>query len=113
MDAQERLVSVSEFSAAVLGRAGEFVLVPLGNGLDENLMREALDKNFYCCGYMGVVGGRAVAEPSPHPDAVLTMLRASFAFAELAADWLRPQPKSDAVAWLEALYRLEDPRKEF
>ena len=110
MDAQEKLVSVSTYSAVVLGKAGEFVLIPLGNGIDENLTREAREKGFYYCGSMGVVNGQARAESEQNPDAMLTMLRASFAFAELAADWLRPKPEGDGVAWLESLYRLEDPR---
>jgi hypothetical protein len=112
MDTQERMVMESEVSAAVLGRAGEFILVDL-SGETDAAMEAARARGFSYCGCLAVVNGQATARPEPDADAMLTMLYAGLAFAHLVADRLTPpQPKSDSVEWLTRLYALPDTRPE-
>lgn len=110
MDAHELLVSESEYSVAVVGRAGEFYLFPTREPIDEAAKAAALRRCFGYCGVMGVKNGQASAQCEPTPDAVYTMMHAALAFAQQVADRLRPPTKGDAVEWLESLYRLEDTR---
>ena len=113
MDHAEQMVMESEVSAAVLGRAGEFMLVDLG-GETDTAMEAARARGFTYCGVFAVVNGQATARPEPDADAALTMLYAGLAFAHLRqADRLTPPPpKSDSVEWLTRLYALPDTRPE-
>ncbi len=110
MDESEQVVFDSEFSCGVLGRAGEFVLVPLNEGPVEDAMAAARERGFAYCGILAVLDGQAGAKCAPNPDAVFTMLMAALSFARLAADRLRPKSEGDGVEWLTALLSLPDTR---
>ena len=109
MDAQEQLVLDSEKAVCVLGNGSAFMLVELDREV-ESAKEAAIERGFEYCGVMCVVRGQAVAQCEPRPDCWLTMMHAALAFTQLVADRLRPHPKGDALAWLEALYRLPDTR---
>jgi hypothetical protein len=112
MDTQERLVSESEVSAAVLGRGGkDFVLIRLdGNrGSDATALAEARSRGFFYCGALGITEGQPSAECSC-PDAALTMMHAALSFAQEMGVAGRLRPKDDSARWLEELYRLPDTR---
>jgi hypothetical protein len=106
------MVMESEVSAAVLGKAGEFILVDLGGETDA-AMESAHARGFSYCGVFAVVNGQATARSEPDADATLTMLYAGLAFAHLVADRLTPpQPKDDFTQFAERLWSLEDLRPE-
>jgi len=108
MDAQERLVFNSDLAVAVLGRGGNYLLVPLADAVDE-AAREAEAMGYRYCGVLALTrDGRAAAECVPDPDAALTMVRAALGFAMRFAKRLQ----GDSVEWCERLYRLPDSRPE-
>lgn len=112
LDAQEQLVWDSEVCAAVVGKAGEFLLIRLdenGEG-DELLMEAAARKGWAYCGVLGVKDGQAGAKCQPGADAIYTMMHAALAFAQEMAVAGRLRPKDDSARWLEELYRLPDTR---
>ena len=111
MDATEQLVWESEISAGVLGNAnGQFILFWFDDTLDRTAMAAAVDRGFGYCGALGVVDGRAVVEPGPQSEASRALSFASLEFARTVAEHLRPERKGDSAEWLEALFRLPDPR---
>jgi hypothetical protein len=110
-DPQEQLVFNSEIAVAVLGRAGEFVLIHLDDAI-EDAMAAAIAKGYGYCGTLAVVKGQAAAKCEPDPDSVYTMMHAALAFVQQVADRLKQPPEGDAVQFLEHLYALEDPRRE-
>jgi len=54
MDAQEKLVFESDICVGVLGRGGEFVLVPLTGEIDGAVTADALAKGYCYCGCLGI-----------------------------------------------------------
>ena len=112
MDAHQQLAFDSEISVAVLGNAGEFVLIPLGGPLDDNVTRAAMERGFRYCGCLGIKEGIPGAKCEPDPDSVFTCLMASLAFARLVCDRLKPPPKGDGVEWLTRLFALPDTRTD-
>ena len=96
-------------AVGVLGRGGEFELVPIDAPVED--VAEAMERhpNWGYCGVLAVHNGKACVRTELGPDAVYTMLLASVAFAQLAASRLRPKT-DDRVAWLTALYSLSDTR---
>ncbi len=110
MEATGQLVWDSKISAGVLGNAnGEFILFWLDKSFDKTAMTAATDRGFGYCGALGVLDGRAVAEPGPQPEGARALLFAGLEFARTVAEHLRPE-KGDAMEWLESLYRLADSR---
>lgn len=109
MCADERLVSESEVSFAVLGKGRDFVLVALHTDTAEDAtqMAEARSRGFFYCGVLGMRDGQPSAECSAS-DAAFTMMHAALAFAQEMAGQLRP--KDDSVQWLTRLWELPDPR---
>jgi hypothetical protein len=112
MDAHARLAFESEICVAVMGRAGDFLLIPLGGDgpLDDALTAQALERGLHYCGCLGVKDGVAGAKCEPDPDSVYCCLMASLEFARMVAGRLKPQPQGDGVAWLENLFQLPDTR---
>ncbi len=112
MDAMKQLVEDAEFSVGVLGRAGEFVLVPLSE--PEQLPKEILDdanhRGFRFCGVLALVNGKPSVKSEPDLDALYTVMHASMAFAQRVADKIKREKEGDAVDWLENLYHLPDSR---
>jgi hypothetical protein len=110
MDTTEQLILDSEVACAVLGRAGEFVLIFL-DGKIENAMEAAICRGWGYCGTLVVTKtGQPDVICEPDPDSVYTLMRAGLAFAQLVAERLRPKPEDDSLAWLEALHHLPDTR---
>ncbi len=113
MDAMERLTWDADIAVGVLGRGGEFLLVPLTEPgkISEAVTDDARRRGFRFCGVVAVTNGQASAQWEPYPDAIHTMLHAALAFAQEVADRLKPkQAQGDAVDWLERLWSLPDTR---
>lgn len=108
IDEQEQLAFDSEIAFGVLGRAGEFTLIPLAGDEDGALTVEAFARGHRYCGVLAVVDGQAAAKCEPDMDAVYTMMHAGLAFAQMVADRLKP--KNDFVRFAEGLFRLSDTR---
>ena len=108
-DATEKLVLNAEISAGVLGNPeGEFILLWLDKPFDQTAMAVAEHRGLVYCGSLGVVEGRAVAEPGVEPGVARALLFAGMEFARMVAERLKP--KAD-VLWLETLYQLPDTRE--
>jgi hypothetical protein len=112
MDAHQQLAFDSEFSVAVMGNAGEFILIQLGEPLDDNVTRKAIERGFRYCGCLGVKDGVPGVRCEPDADAVFTMLFAGLEFAVMVAARLRQKPKGDGVEFLERLFALQDTRTD-
>lgn len=115
LDPHGRLAFESSFTAAVLGRSGKFVLLPMNPGItaaeEAAVLTHAAEQKFHYAGILGVVDGLAQARCEPDLDSILTMVAAGMDFAVLAAEYLRAQmPKGDEVDWLQALHALPDGR---
>jgi len=67
------------FSVAVLGKDGEFILIKDGVSGGAG----AIERGYTYCGFIGVVDGVAKVQCEPGLAAAFTMLRAGPAFAEL------------------------------
>ena len=93
MDETEQLVSTAEYSVAVMGRAGQFLLVDLAGPIDE--AREvAAQLGYRFCGTLAVRGGVPSAAVQPQdPDALYTLLLASLRFARtMSSTSANPSP---------------------
>ena len=113
MDDTEKLVWGADIAVGVLGRGGNFVLVPLtGDGpLDKALTAEAVANRYSYCGALTITDGVAAARcEGANPDCIFTMMHAALAFAHQVADKLKPQNSDDGAAWLQRLFELPDPR---
>jgi hypothetical protein len=111
MDAQEKLVFESDICVGVLGRGGEFVLVPLTGEIDGAITADALAKGYSYCGCLGVTAsGEPGVRCEPSPEAASVMVLAALAFAQQIADRLRPPQKGDGAEWLTRLFLLPDMR---
>jgi len=111
MDAQQQLVwdaATTSTATVVLGHHGSFLLVNLAGPTDE-AVREAKARGFAYYGVLGVVNGQAVAQFEPGLGDMRAVVAAALEFGSLFADRLKKQ-EGDAVAWLDALHSLEDPR---
>ncbi len=110
-DTTEKLVLDAEISAGVLGNPeGEFVLLWLDKPFDQTAMAAAERRGLVYCGALGVLDGRAVVEPGAAPGVERALLYAGLEFARAVAEHLTPEPKGDAVSWLQALYSFPDNR---
>jgi hypothetical protein len=112
MDAHQQLAFDSEFSVAVMGNAGEFILIQLGEPLDDNVTRKAIERGFRYCGCLGIKDGVPGAKCESDPDAIYTCLLASLAFARMVCERLKPPSKGDGVEWLTRLFALSDTRTD-
>jgi len=110
MDATEQLVFDSDIAVGVLGKGGDFVLVPLDGAIEAAMEAAVLRGWNYCGCYAVTKTGQPGVRCEPDPDSIFTMMYAALAFAQLVAERLRPKPKGDGVEWIEALYRLPDTR---
>jgi hypothetical protein len=108
----EQLILDSEIAMAVLGAAGDFVLIGLGPDDEiEAAMATAVKRGFSYCGVLVVTkDGQAAAKCEPDMDSISTCLKAALAFAHVVADRLKQPPKGDGVEWLKKLHELRDPR---
>jgi len=110
MDAQEQLILESEIAMGVLGKGDEFILVPLDGPIEAATM-VAVARGFVYSGTFTVTKhGESAALFEPDLESAHVMLCASFAFARLIADRLRPQSKDDFAQFAERMWSLEDPR---
>ena len=87
-DAQEQLVFDSEISVAVIGRAGDFVLIDLTDNIDDAVVETARARRFGYCGVLALINGEPVAKCESDADAVYTMMHAGLAFTRMMADKL-------------------------
>jgi hypothetical protein len=112
MDA-ETLVTSSRISAVVLGRENDFALFWLNDAVTDTARANATARGLRYCGVIALskAGEIAVALEQGDTEAALCIARASSAFALRVIEELRRSVgKSDAVAWLENLHNLKDPR---
>lgn len=95
-----------EISVGVLGRGGEFVLVPTDQDV-EPAMEEAARRGWKYCGFFVVTRrGEPGVRCEPDPDSIYTMLLASLAFAQLVAERLKPKDDFEKFAeWLACTFR--------
>jgi len=111
LDEHERIAFRSPLSCAVLGNAaGDFLLVPLdreGYPLTEGEQMKARLSDMEYCGIFGYAHGFAECQLQPGRLAWHAMNAARPAFL----DFLRDRLATPEVDFLEALYRLEDPRQ--
>ena len=113
MDAIEKFAGEASEAVVVLGKAGEFVLVPIAppGPLPDSLLVDAARKNFHFCGIVGIRrDGKPDAKCEPDLDSTYTCLQASLVFAVQVADKIRRPQIGDSEDWLERLYRLPDTR---
>ena len=111
LDPMQQLTWDSEISCNVLGIGERFVLI--ANPVDFSSPAVAIAKahGYAFCGVLGFRAGECNAAVDPaNPDALLTMLHASFAFAKFVATQLQPTTKDDSAEWCANLWKLEDPR---
>jgi hypothetical protein len=108
---QKQLILEAEFSAVVLGRGEEFVIVRLQCNDDDTAGQEAIAQGMRYCGVLAVKDGIPTAEVESDPGAIYTMCFASLAFARMVVDRLHePQPRGDAEEWLGRLFQIPDHR---
>lgn len=107
--AQEELVITGLCPTAVLGRGGDFVLIQLGEGIDNTLTAQARAKGFVYYGVLAIRHGHGEAscEYESNVDCLHTMMNAALEYARLHAEKLCA---GDTVEWLRALHRLADSR---
>ena len=109
MDAMEQIVSECELCAAVLGKDGEFVLVPLGESgpLPDATVQLVKERGYLFAGVMGY-DGQVRVQAVMTRAAADTLKLACGAFARYLTHKLRPQ--QDSGEWLERLWELNDER---
>jgi hypothetical protein len=118
MDRFQQLVLDSEFACCILGnpRAGDYQLVPLGDGLP---LSPQAQSGFHARGLalVGVVGHGKNGEfhtalELPLPDH--TTVAIAREFCRLMAEKFKaaPAPKDDGAEWLRRLFALPDTRAE-
>ena len=102
MDSQQQLVWDAEISAAVLGKGEEVLLVPLSEPgpVPQSVIEDAQRRGLEFCGVMGYTNGQSAARCEPTEQAVITMARAVFSFAQYVADKLKAQ----RAEWLKRAY---------
>ena len=107
MDAMEKIANDCKPAMAVLGRAGDYVVVDLA-APSQAAIDFAKEKQFCYCGVVGLENGQLRADCVKDLDAACIMLKAIAWFASP-----KVAPQGDAVGWLERLWNLpEDPRAE-
>jgi hypothetical protein len=110
---QKQLILESEFSAIVLGRGEEFVIVRLQCDDDDATGHEAIAQGLRFCGVLAMRDGAPVAKVEPsNPGAIYTMMFAGLRFAHMVVERERPRTrtKGDSVDFLSRLFALDDPR---
>jgi hypothetical protein len=111
LNAMEQLVWDSEISCNVLGKGERFVLISNPVDFSSPSLAIARESGFAYCGCVGYKAGECSAQVDPaNPDALLTMLHASFAFTKFVATQVQPSAKDDSAEWCANLWKLEDPR---
>lgn len=113
MDAMEKLTWDSEIAVGVLGKGGQYVLVPLGEPgpIPAEVLEDAARRGFKFCGVLAVLHGRAAVHCEPDIEAAGVMMLAAIGFAGQVADKIKQEQKGDGVCWLENLWNLTDPRE--
>jgi len=107
MDEMKQLVWESEIAYGVLGRAGEFVLVPLvGEGGDGAQVASAIAKGYRFCGVVAARDNVPAAICEPDQDNLATMLNAGTAFAVIIAERIRREREQKPDGWLTFITKL-------
>jgi hypothetical protein len=115
-ESQRQLILNSEFTALVLGKGEDFVLLRCNGNDDDSEMSEARnagERGMVFCGVLALEDGQLKADISPtNPAAVYTMMLAGLAFTPMIADRMKRKQTDDFVRFAEVLHRLDDPRTD-
>jgi hypothetical protein len=114
MDSWRKLVLDASESVAVVGRGGQFLVVPLTDGspLSADLAEQIKTNHFKFCGCFGLVAGEPrVAAVAVDADSLLTLAAGGVYWAtQLCCKRAAEQPQGDSVEWLNGLWVLRDDR---